>query len=47
MEEKKKSVLLEIKDLKIEGYSDEQWIEIVHGVDLTLRSGETLGIAAR
>ncbi|MEX3010919.1 ABC transporter ATP-binding protein [Hoeflea sp. TYP-13] len=38
------SVLLEIKDLKIEGYSDEQWIEIVHGVDLTLHRGEVMGL---
>ena len=42
--EKAKSVLLEIKDLKIEGYSDEQWIEIVHGVDLTLHRGEVMGL---
>ncbi len=41
---KEKSVLLEIKDLKIEGYSDEQWIEIVHGVDLTLHRGEVMGL---
>jgi peptide/nickel transport system ATP-binding protein len=40
----KKSVLLEIKDLRIEGYSDEQWIEIVHGVDLTLHRGEVMGL---
>jgi len=44
MEKKQKSVLLEIKDLKIEGYSDEQWIEIVHGVDLTLHRGEVMGL---
>jgi peptide/nickel transport system ATP-binding protein len=40
----KKNVLLEIKDLRIEGYSDEQWIEIVHGVDLTLHRGEVMGL---
>ena len=40
----KKEVLLNIKDLRIEGYSDEQWIEIVHGVDLTLHKGEVLGL---
>ena len=39
-----KGVLLEIKDLKIEGYSDEKWVEIVHGVDLTLHRGEVLGL---
>jgi peptide/nickel transport system ATP-binding protein len=41
---KEKSVLLEIKDLHIEGYSDEHWIEIVHGVDLTLHRGEVMGL---
>ncbi|WP_421856490.1 ABC transporter ATP-binding protein [Oricola sp.] len=40
----KKDILLRIKDLKIEGYSDEEWIEIVHGVDLTLHRGEVLGL---
>ena len=40
----KKSVLLEIKNLKIEGYSDEKWVEIVHGVDLTLHRGEVMGL---
>jgi peptide/nickel transport system ATP-binding protein len=41
---KEKDVLLEIRDLRIEGYSDEKWIEIVHGVDLTLHRGEVLGL---
>ena len=41
---KDKSVLLDIKDLRIEGYSDETWIEIVHGVDLTLKRGEVMGL---
>ncbi|MCB1480011.1 MAG: ABC transporter ATP-binding protein [Rhodobiaceae bacterium] len=41
---KKDDVLLKIKDLRIEGYSDEKWIEIVHGVDLTLHRGEVLGL---
>ncbi len=39
-----KEILLKIRDLKIEGYSDENWIEIVHGVNLTLRRGEVLGL---
>ena len=39
-----KSVLLEIKGLRIEGFSDEKWIEIVHGVDLTLHRGEVMGL---
>ena len=40
----KKQVLLEIKDLRIEGYAGEKWIEIVHGVDLTLHRGEVMGL---
>ena len=44
MADKKKDILLQIKDLKIEGYSDEKWIEIVHGVDLTLHRGEVMGL---
>jgi peptide/nickel transport system ATP-binding protein len=42
--ESNKSALLEARDLHIEGYSDEKWTEIVHGVDLTLRRGEVLGL---
>lgn len=44
MTDDKKSVLLDIKDLRIEGYSDEKWIEIVHGIDLTLHRGEVMGL---
>ena len=40
----KKKVLLQVKDLRIEGYADEKWIEIVHGVDLTLHRGEVMGL---
>lgn len=36
--------LLTIKGLRIEGRSDEQWSEIVKGVDLTLNRGEVLGL---
>jgi peptide/nickel transport system ATP-binding protein len=39
-----KSILLKIKNLIIEGYSDEHWIEIVHGIDLTLHRGEVMGL---
>ncbi len=39
-----KSVLLKIRDLKIEGYSDETWVPIIKGVDLTLHRGEVLGL---
>jgi len=36
--------LLEIKKLFIEGFSDEKWRKIVHGIDLTLDRGEVLGL---
>jgi len=36
--------LLKIKKLVIEGFTDEKWIEIVHGIDLTLERGEVLGL---
>ena len=36
--------LLEIKGLVIEGFTDEKWVEIVHGIDLTLNRGEVLGL---
>ncbi|MCR9073538.1 MAG: ABC transporter ATP-binding protein [Alphaproteobacteria bacterium] len=44
MAAKEKDVLLKIRDLRIEGYSDEKWLEIVHGVDLTLHRGEVMGL---
>ena len=37
-------ILLEMRGLKIEGQSDDQWQEIVHGVDVVLRRGEVLGL---
>ncbi len=37
-------ILLKIRDLKIEGYSDETWVPIIKGVDLTLHRGEVLGL---
>lgn len=40
----KGEVLLDIKDLKISGQSDDVWHEIVKGVDLTLKRGEVLGV---
>jgi peptide/nickel transport system ATP-binding protein len=36
--------LLEIRDLKIEGFADEKWNPIIKGIDLTLRRGEVLGL---
>ncbi|WP_322866128.1 ABC transporter ATP-binding protein [Aquicoccus sp. G2-2] len=41
---KKDDVILKIRDLKIEGYSDEEWIPIIKGVDLTLHRGEVMGL---
>ncbi|MDF1871155.1 ABC transporter ATP-binding protein [Vannielia sp.] len=41
---RKSDILLEIKDLKIEGYSEEEWVPIIKGVDLTLHRGEVLGL---
>ncbi|MEX0922480.1 MAG: ABC transporter ATP-binding protein [Rhodovibrionaceae bacterium] len=40
----KGDVLLEIRGLKIEGMSGDEWNEIVHGIDVTLRRGEVLGL---
>ncbi len=40
----KGEVLLEMRGLRIEGQADEQWQEIVHGVDVVLRRGEVLGL---
>ncbi len=41
---KKGNVLLKISGLRIEAYADEKWFEIVHGIDLTLRRGEVMGL---
>tara|TARA_B100000767_G_scaffold215762_1_gene203305 strand:- start:486 stop:2105 length:1620 start_codon:yes stop_codon:yes gene_type:complete len=41
---KKGDVLLSIKGLKIQGFSDEKWHDIINGIDLTLHAGEVLGI---
>ena len=40
----KGDILLDIKGLKIQGFSDEKWHDIVNGVDLTLRRGEVMGL---
>ena len=37
-------ILLTMKGLRIEGRADEEWLEIVKGVDLTLKKGEVLGL---
>ena len=41
---KKGDVLLSIKGLKIQGFSDEKWHNIINGIDLTLHAGEVLGL---
>ena len=40
----KGSLLLEMKNIWIEGFSDERWHEIIKGVNLTLNRGEILGL---
>jgi peptide/nickel transport system ATP-binding protein len=40
----KGDILLEMRDLHIEGKAGEEWLEIVHGINLTLRRGEVLGL---
>ena len=37
-------IILKVRDLKVEGFSDEKWNPIIKGVDLTLRRGEVLGL---
>jgi peptide/nickel transport system ATP-binding protein len=39
-----KDVLLKIRDLKIDGFSEETWVPIIKGVDLTLNRGEVMGL---
>ena len=40
----KGSLLVEMKNIWIEGFSDERWHEIIKGVNLTLNRGEILGL---
>ena len=40
----KGDILLEMKDIVIDGYSDDRWHEIVKGVDITLKRGEVMGL---
>ena len=37
-------LLLHIKNMVIDGFSDERWHPIIKGVDLTLKRGEVLGL---
>ncbi len=39
-----KEVLLQVRDLHIEGFSDEKWHQIIKGVDVTLHRGEVIGL---
>ncbi len=39
-----KPILLTMRDIHIEGRSEETWSPIIKGVDLTLRKGEVLGL---
>lgn len=40
----KGDILLEMRDIKIDGYSDDRWHEIIKGIDLTLHRGEVIGL---
>ncbi|MDZ7600882.1 MAG: ABC transporter ATP-binding protein [Hoeflea sp.] len=40
----RKDILLEMRDVRIDGFSDERWHKIIKGVDLTLRRGEIVGL---
>ena len=39
-----RDILLEMKDIVIDGFSDDRWHPIIKGVDLTLCRGEVLGL---
>ena len=41
---KKGEILLEMKDIVIDGFSDDRWHEIIKGVDLTVKRGEVVGL---
>jgi len=40
----KGEILLEMRGIVIDGYSDDRWHEIIKGIDLTLRRGEVMGL---
>ena len=44
MNTKSKEVLLEVSNLRIEGFSEDRWHQIVKCVDFTLHRGEVLGL---
>ena len=41
---KDKLTLLEMKNISIEGFSDEMWHPIINGIDLKINRGEVLGL---
>ena len=41
---KSRSLLLDIRNISIEGHSDEAWHPIIKGVDLQIKRGEVLGL---
>ena len=43
-QEQKGDLLLEMKEIVIDGFSDERWHEIIKGINLTLRRGQVLGL---
>jgi peptide/nickel transport system ATP-binding protein len=44
MNSESNEILLEVSGLKIEGFSEDRWHQIVKGVDFSLRRGEILGL---
>lgn len=40
----KGDLLLQMRNIRIEGLADDEWQDIIKGVDLTLRRGEVLGL---
>ena len=42
--EQKANHLIQINNLEIEGFSDEQWHPIIKGVNLTLKRGQVMGL---
>ena len=43
-EQEQGQVLLEMRDVHIDGFSDERWHDIIKGVELTLHRGEVMGL---
>jgi len=41
---KNKELLLDMRNIKIEGFADEKWHKIIKGIDLTLSRGQVMGL---